>query len=260
MGRILIFAVALLFAGVLRLSTADFDNVEIPFLGPGEAANPAFASAGAIGTPAAVALPGSDMSAWFVEAADGSETPWADIQEFAAAAGTPGGWAEACKAAGAVAGSDRAANPLLGALSCSDDVTVMGLQRFAIEILAAQAEVSLWTLGTAGHDSGAIAARLAVIRHSCANGLAARQAGAESAYAAACAMSLAATTLPGDAHALATALGEAYALVAADLAERDPTVDAGPPAMSTPAADTAADTATAAKDTTTDAADAPGGS
>jgi hypothetical protein len=253
-GRILIFVVALLFMGVLRLSTANFDNVAIPFFGGGEPANPALASAAAIGTPAAVALPESDPASWFGGAEEteaGETTPWADIHQFVAAAGTSGGWAEACKAVGTVAGTDRTANSLLGALACSDDPTVTELQQFAVQLLAAQAEVSLWLLGTDGHDAGAVAGRLAQVRHSCANGLPARQAGAESAYTSACEMSLAVTTLPGDASTLATALGDAYALVAADLAERDPSIDPEPPAITAPATDATADAG--ADDAATDA-------
>ena len=244
-GKFLILGVVLVFVGVLRLSTADFENVSIPFMSPAVAANPALISAEALGTPAAVSLPESDPATWFSgsTAADGSaDVPWDDIQEFLAAASTPGGWAEACKSLATAAGTDRSANPPLGALACSDDPTVTELQRFAVELLAAQSEVALFLRGANGHDAGAVAGRLAEVRHSCANGLPSRQAGAESAYLVACEMSLEPLNLPGDAEALQIALGEAYGLVALDLAVRDPEIDAEPPAIaSKDAADTAAD-------------------
>ncbi len=224
-GKFLILGVALLFMGVLRLSVADWENAEIPFLSPANAENSALKSAQSLGTPAAVALPASDPATWFPPAGD-APVPWADIQQFTAAASTPGGWAEACKAVSAVAGAERAATPALGALACSTDPTVTELQQFAIDVLATQAEVALWLQGIPGHDAGVVAARLAEVRHACENGLPARLAGAESPYPAACAASLTTAGLAASAEELEVALGDAYALVAADLAVRDPEIDA----------------------------------
>lgn len=224
-GKFLILGIALLFVGVLRLSVADWENAEIPFLAAAKAENSALKSAESLGTPSAVALPESDPSTWFATEA-GAPAPWLDIQLFAAATSTPGGWAEACKAVSAVAGADRAATPALGALACSTDPAVTELQQFAVELLAAQAEVALWLQGIPGHDAGVVAARLAEVRQACENGLPSRLAGAESPYLAACTASLTTTPLAASADALQASLGEAYALVAADLAVRDPEIDA----------------------------------
>jgi hypothetical protein len=171
----------------------------------------------------------------------GSEVDrWNAIAQAMAAGGTPAGWAELCKKAGSSAGPDRTAKPEPGALACSSDAAVTELQRFAVQLLAAQAEAKLWQRGATGHDDGSLAARLSEVRNSCVNGLPARQGGAESAYGKACALALDGLTTPLDAADLFDSLGQAYSLVAADLAERDATIDAEPAgtkaASSTPAA------------------------
>ena len=234
MGKFVLLGVAFALFGVLRLSTVDLEHTQIPFLSAAQAATGPAASTLAIGTPAAVTLPEADPATWFAAPTEGASTDptdpvkWTAVRQFATAAGTPGGWAEACKKAGTTAGTDRNAKPELGALGCSSDATVTSLQRFAIQLLAGQAEVALWLHGVPGSDAGAVAGRLAEIRHACENELPSRQSGPESAYTVACAKGLAETTLPASGNALFTALGEAYALVANDLAARDVTIDAEP--------------------------------
>lgn len=242
MGKYLILGVAVAFMGVLRLATVDFSNVSIPFLSPVAAAPGLGESAKSIGTPAAVTLPESDPATWF-EAAEGTDpddpAKWAAIAAFASEAGTPGGWAEACKKVSAVAGSERATKPDLGALSCSSDLTVTQLQRFVVQLLAARAEVTLWLRGVDGHDNGMVSARLSEVRHSCENGLPARLAGESSPYSQACTAALSAAELPLDGEALRAGLIEAYGLVAADLVTRDASIDAEPAAVAESAAATA---------------------
>jgi hypothetical protein len=234
MGKFVVLGVAFALFGLLRLSTADLEHAQIPFLSAAQASSGLAASAQVMGTPAAVALPAADPASWFAAAvAEASSDPtdpakWAAVRQFAAAASTVGGWAEACKKAGASAGTDRKAKPELGALACSEDPTVTTLQRFALQLLAAEADVALWLHGVSGSDDGGVAGRLAEIRHSCENELPSRLAGPESPYTAACAAVLAKTTLPGDANGLFTALGEGFALVAGDLAARDATIDPEP--------------------------------
>lgn len=242
MGKYLILGVAVAFMGVLRLATVDFANVSIPFLSQAAAAPRLGESAKAIGTPAAVALPESDPATWF-EAAEGADPDdpktWEAVAAFASAAGTPAGWAEACKKVGAVAGTERGTKPELGALSCSSDLTVTQLQRFVVQLLAARAEVTLWLRGVDGHDNGMVSARLAEVRHSCENGLPSRLAGEGSPYTQACAAALEAAKLPLDGEALKTGLVEAYGLVAADLVARDASVDAEPAVVAAAASPTA---------------------
>ncbi len=241
MGKYLIFGVAMLFAGVLRLWSVDFTNATIPFLSPAAASPGIPESAAAIGTPAAITLPESDLATWFTPAdgvAPDDPKTWAAVVAFANVASTPAGWAEACKKATAVAGAERATSPELGALACSSDATVTALQKFALQLLAARAEVTLWLRGIEGHDNGMVAARLGEVRHSCENGLPSRLASAESPYLAACTGALATVSLPADADALQAALVDAYLLVANDLAARDPSIDPEPPVIAEPAAPT----------------------
>ncbi|MBK9341488.1 MAG: hypothetical protein IPN07_00275 [Dehalococcoidia bacterium] len=104
----------------------------------------------AIGTPAPAVLPETDYATWFPAEAPTdpySTTVWKAVLQFVSATGTRAGWAEACKAVSTAAGTDRAANPRLGAIACSGDATVTEMQQFALHLLGAQASVALWIKG-----------------------------------------------------------------------------------------------------------------
>lgn len=226
-----LFALILLsFLGTARCYNADlaaaFGSLPIvgPMVQPPEAA-PAYLKT--VGTPAPSALPESDPAAWFpAEApADPYSAPlWRDIKLFATIAQTQLGWTEACKKVAGVAGEDRAANPKLGALACSSDPTVTQFQQFAVHLLAAQASLALWIKGETDGSQAAVQARQAEIRVFCTTSVVARQGPAETPWSQACAKALDASYLQGDGPATFTALGEAYSLVAAEIARIDPKV------------------------------------
>ncbi len=228
-----------LFALVLFafLGTARCHNVDLaaalgglPVVGPmvqPPALPPAYVKA--IGTPAATALPESDFSTWFPAEAPPdpySAKLWNEIGLFASIAQTQAGWTEGCKKVSGVAGSDRAANPRLGALACSSDPTVTQFQQFAVHLLGAQATVALWIKGEL--STSAIHARQAEIRVLCSTSIVARQGPGETPWSQACAKALDASYLAGNAPATFTALAEAYVLAATEIAKLDPKVAAEP--------------------------------
>jgi len=234
-GKLGILAVALLMLGTARCYNADLVAAAggIPVVGAmfAPAAPPAPKYVSAIGTPAPSQLPDSDMKTWFSpQGANGAAadpydvTTWRAVAAFAAASGTKAGWAEVCKKAADAAGADRTASPALGALACSADGTVTGLQRFAVELLAMRAEVAFYIKGAPGSSLAAIQARQGQLRLECTTGLVSRQGGAGSPFGQACALALATAYLGGDAPATFTALGDAYTAVAAELAKRDPKI------------------------------------
>ena len=239
MAKFAIFLVALMLVGTGRCYASDIEATVsgLPVVGPMVDPPPGYpAYVDTIGTPAPSGLPEADLSTWF--AADQADpydvTLWREVATFVAVMDTPKGFAEACKAAGAAAGTDRASNPALAALACSSDGTVTQLQHFAAGLLALRAEVALWYRGAPGASLGAIEARQGELRLQCEIGVGARQ-GAGSVYEQACAAALVPATDP---PALFAAIGTAYTAVAGDIATRDPDIDSEPgyfqPAAATP--------------------------
>ncbi len=231
MGKFGILALALLLLGSARCyARTDWENAKIPFLS-GTAAAVAPASVGSIGKPAEVALPETDFAKWFsVEpTADPYDpTVWIAVDTFFASASTPSGWAEACKKAGAAAGGDRAAKLELGALGCSDNANVTLIQRFALQVLGTRAEVALWVRGVPGHGNAGIQGRQGELRLICAIDVVAREGGPGSVFAQACAKALDQAYTLGDGATTFLTLGDAYKLVATEIAKRDPTIDPEP--------------------------------
>ena len=221
------------FLGTARCYNADlasaFGGLPVvgPMVQPPEKA-PEYVKA--IGTPAVPSLPEADYATWFpAEAPEDpySLTVWKQIDAFVPAAGTKSGWALACKAISEAAGADRAANPKLAALACSDDPTVTEMQQFALHVLGAQATVALWIKGEWNGSTGAIQARQAELRVLCTTSVIGRQ-GPESPWPAACEQALDAAYLQGDGPATFEALAAAYAAAADELARLDPETAAEP--------------------------------
>lgn len=234
MGKIGIFFVALMLLGVARCYSANLDVSGLP-PGGGSPAAVAPAYSASIGTPAAVTLPEIDFAKWFSpEGAEGvradpyNSTAWSQVDAFFAASRTQAGWTGACKKAAEAAGADRSAKPEIGALACSADPAVTPIQRFAVQVLGARAEVALWIRGVPGHGQGGVSGRQGEIRLMCAIDVIAREGGADSVYAQACAKALDTSYLSGDPAVTFTALGEAYMLVAAEIVARDPGVASEP--------------------------------
>ncbi len=181
----------------------------------------------ALGTSAAVQLPDTDPAKWFT--ADPAADPydaakWTAVSQFLANAGDQAGWTQVCKKVAAAAGADRGAKPDIGALACSADPSVTRLQQLAVQVLETQAAVALWIKGAPGGSLGAIQGRQGEIRLLCGVDTAARQ-GADSPFLQACAKALDASyATANDSKTTFTALGEAYTLVAAEIAKRDPKV------------------------------------
>lgn len=227
--------------GTVRCYNADFASSlgGLPVVGPmvaPPAVSPAYVSA--IGKPAASALPETDFAKWFP-----AETPadpyapalWTAIDAYMTVAGTQAGWAEVCKKVNAAAGADRAANPLLGALACSDDGSVTQFQRFSVEVLAMRASVALWLKGAPGGAIGAVQGRQGELRLLCGSSLIARQGAAASPWPGACAKALDLAYLTNDGAATFAALGEAYSIAATEIARLDPTIDPEPGYFGPPA-------------------------
>ena len=230
-GKIGILAVALLLLGSARCySRTDWENAKIPFLS-GSPVVSAPASVGSIGKPAEVALPETDFAKWFSidpKADPYDPTVWIAVDRFFASASTPAGWADACKKAGAAAGADRVAKPELGALGCSDQPNVTLIQRFGVQVLGTRAEVALWVRGVPGHGNAGIQGRQGELRLMCVVDVIAREGGPGSVFAQACAKALDQAYTVGDGNTTFVALADAYKLVAAEVARRDPTIDPEP--------------------------------
>lgn len=230
--KLTVGALCALLLGVVGLYMADFSG-GIPFLSAQPApTTPAYVET--IATPAPVQVPEVDMSTWFADpeaAADGSAADpyspdiWGQVAAFIDESQTPGGWAETCKVASTAAGSDRTAEPELGALACSDIASVTAVQQFAAMVLGAQAEVALWMRGVPGHSLGGIQARQGELRLMCGVDVIAREGGPDSTYAQACSLAFDSSYTTGDGPATFDALGQAYALAAADIAARDATTE-----------------------------------
>jgi hypothetical protein len=229
--------VLLSFVTTARCYNADFATAlgGLPIVGPIVVpTQPVPEYVKAIGTPAPATLPESDYETWYAteEAAEGADPMsveiWKQIQAFAPIASSKAGWAEACKAISGVAGTDRAANSRLGALACSDDATVTQMQQFALHLLGAQASVALWVKGEPNGSTGAIQARQAELRVLCATSVIARQGPEATTWTEACDKAMDASYIAGDGPSTFAALGEAYQLVADELARLDPEIDQEP--------------------------------
>ncbi|MGE3074487.1 MAG: hypothetical protein AB7N24_00040 [Dehalococcoidia bacterium] len=222
------------FIGTARCYNADFASAVggLPIVGPIVVpTQPIPEYVKAIGTPATATLPEAKYETWFSteEGVDPLDvTVWKEIEAFVPIASSKAGWTEACKAVGAVAGADRAANPNLGALACSSDATVTQMQQFAVKVLGAQAAVALWIKGELNGSTGAIQARQAELRVLCATSVIARQGPDAATWTEACDKVMDASYLEGDGPATFAAIGEAYAAVAAELAVLDPEIDQEP--------------------------------
>ena len=240
-GKIGLIVVVLALFSTIRCYNADLAASlgGLPIVGPmidPPAVAPAYVKT--IGTPAAQALPEADFTAWFP--ADPATDPynpalWTVIDAHMFAAGTQAGWAEVCKKLAGAAGADRAANPQLGALACSDNGTVTQLQRFAVGVLAARASVALWLTGAPGGTIGAIQGRQGELRVLCTSSVVSRQGPANGPWQQACTKALDAAYLTNDGAATFAALGAAYTLAAAELARLDPTIDQEPGYFGAPA-------------------------
>lgn len=232
-GKYLTFGVALLLMFTARCYNADMESAmaSVPIVGAMFApADPAPAYVDTIGTPAETKLPEADLATWF---ADDAEDPfdiptWRGMADFVAAMGTADGFAQACKAAAGAVGGERSANPQLGALACSDNGTVTQLQRFAIEVIALQAELVFWYRGAPGSSVGAIEARQGEVRLMCGFDIVSRQGGPDSVYGQACAKALDGSYRDGDPLTTFDEVAAAYLLVAEDIAARDPSVEQEP--------------------------------
>ncbi len=229
MGKFGVLFVALLLLGTARCYGASIDIAGLPVVGAQPApAAPAYVTS--MGTPAAVTLPEMDLSRWFSTEAPESGAPadtydpafWAEVEAFFAASRTPAGWAEACKKASDAAGADRATKSEIGALACSANPAVPPVQRFAVQVLGARAALALWIRGTPGSSQGAVSGRQGEARLMCSVDVIAREGGAGSAYEQACTKALDTSYLTGDPAATFAALGEAFSLIAAEIAVRDP--------------------------------------
>lgn len=248
MGRLGVAAVALALLGVAALYRANPAAMSLPGLsGSGVPDAPGYVDQ--IGTPAPVEIP-ADPSAWFPEEPGGDPYDpgrWSTIDAALAGAFTPAGWAALCGAAAASAGADRAANPLPGALACSSLPAVTAIQEAAARILAIQAAVALWMRGVPGYGPAAIEARQAVLRHLCEAGPLGRDG---QIPPEACSLPLDASWREGDGATTFDAAGEAYRLLADEIAVRDPETAAEPAfyeaagSSATPAVEPAAAAAT----------------
>ncbi|MBI5948263.1 MAG: hypothetical protein HY875_09005 [Chloroflexi bacterium] len=223
MSRIAIFAaVAGLFL-LTRCYTEGAPAIVDQFIPSGAVAAPA-PDVSTIGTPAATALPETDLTTWF--AADATDpyapTTWSAVSAYMAEAGTRAGWSEVCKQASDAAGGDRAANPALGAIACSDDPSVTLVQRFAVGLLAMRAEVALFIRAVPGHSIPGISGRQGELRVMCGFEAVASQGGADSVYGQACASAMETAYLAGDPAATFITLATAYDAIAAEIATRSP--------------------------------------
>ncbi len=262
MSKIPLVVLGLLLLGVLRLQSAGFGWAE-GLLGGGVAAAPAAAYLDSIGTAAPVALAEAiDFTGWFPAATEPRESAvWRAIDAAVVEAGTPAGWAALCKQASAAVGADRTADPQLGALACSADVAVTGLQGLALQVLATQAAVALWMTGEPGFVASTIDGRQGELRLACEAGLLPPH-DVDSSLGQACAAAVDLAWQSGDGATTLASLGTAYSAIASEIALRDPETDLEPamdasegvadPAAGDPAA--AGDGAAGAADDTADPA------
>lgn len=239
-AKYLVLVVVLLMAGAALASTLRVEQVQAnPLVAfvfpPNQAAPPDYVDS--IGNTAPVDTPDANYETWFAagnaEDAGAERDPldiatWQEVAAVAAVANTETGWAEVCDAAGDALALDRVDEPLLGALGCSDDPSVTRVQQFAVQILDTQAHLALWIRGAPGFSLASVQARQGEVRLQCAVDVVAREGGEGSPYAEACALALDTAYLSGGGLTTFEALAAAYALVAGEIAARDPAVDAEP--------------------------------
>jgi hypothetical protein len=241
-GKYVLVLVVLLMAGAALASTLRVEQVEanplVALVFPPDS-QPVPAYVEDIGTAPGVNLPQADYKAWFAPGDEFDEerdpldvATWQEVAAFAAEARSEAGWSAACAAAGGVVTLDRVDEPLLGALGCSDDPSVTRVQQFALQLLDTQAHLALWIRGAPGFAIANVQARQGEVRLQCAVEVVAREGGEASPYAAACALAMDIAYLSGDGKATFEALGEAYALVAAEIARRAPGIDPQPASFS----------------------------
>ena len=232
-GKVIWAVVLLAFLGTARCYNADVPGAlaGLPVVGAMVAPQPTTpAYVSAIGTPAAVALPKADLSKWFPNPATDPYDPamWTSVRDVLAFTGTQAGFTQVCKLASAAAGQDRSAHPEVGALACSADPSVTALQPIAIKLLEAKAALALWTKGAPGSSTAAIQGVQAEITNLCGGDAIARNGGPASWFAKMCAKAADTAYLTGAAPATFTAFGDAFTLVAAEIAKRDPKVAQAP--------------------------------
>ncbi len=230
MGRIGILTTLLALIAAARCYSANWDDAfaALPFA---QTAASAPASLASIGKPAAPSVPDTDFKKWFSTdpAADPYDPAvWSAIASITATAGNQAGWTEVCKKVGTAVGADRTASSALGALACSDAPAVTAIQGFAVDVLAAQAAVALWIDHAPDASTAAIASRQAQVRLDCGTLVLASQAGTGAPFSDACKKAADTAYLAGDVKTTFTVLGDAYALVAGEIARQSPKVAQDP--------------------------------
>ena len=233
MGKAVFALILVMFLGTARCYNADFAGTAagLPIVGAmvqPQATTPAYVKA--IGTAAPARLPAADLSKWFPANATDPYDPvmWQSVRDVLAFTGTQDGFTQVCKLATTAAGANRTAHPGVGALACSADPSVTGEQPFAVKLLQARAELALWVKGAPGssvHAIGGVQGEIAVL---CGGDAIARNGGATSPFGQACAKAADTAYLNGDAKTTFTALGDAFTLIAGDIAAKDPKVAAQP--------------------------------
>ncbi|MBI2766152.1 MAG: hypothetical protein HYX53_09605 [Chloroflexi bacterium] len=233
MGKVVILLLSLALLTTAKCYNSDPAAVlgAVPVVGAMVAKPPVTpAYVNTIGTPAAATPPETDFANWFPDAPKDpyDVALWTSVSNFLAGAHTQAGWTEACKKVGGAAGADRAAKPLLGALACSGDGTVTGLQRFAARVLQARAALALYAKGAPGAGIGAVQGLQGEIRVACTSDVPGRQGGPDSPFGIACAKALDTSYLTGDLAATFAALGDAYAAASTEIARLAPAIDPEP--------------------------------
>lgn len=230
MARIGILATLLALITAARCYSANWDSA-VAALTFTQVAASAPASLDSIGKSAAPSMPDADFTKWF--STDPAADPydprvWADIASVTATARNEAGWTAVCAKVGAAAGADRTLKPALGALGCSEAPAVTSLQQFAVDLLEVQAAVALWIDQAPDASVPGIASRQAKVRLDCTTLVQPLAASAGSPFTVACARAGDGAYLTGDAKTTFTALGDAYALVAAEIARQSPKVASTP--------------------------------
>ncbi len=205
--------------------SVDWQRLSLPFGGAGVPANAAIE---ALGTPAPAPNPSFDAAALFTppEAEDPlAPELWGPAAELLRSAGTDEGWTALCSHFAAAAGGDRTAEPLAGALACSDDPGLLPLQRLAALVLETKAQLALWLRHAPGGSRAAVEARLGEVRLRCSS---LPEATSEERVRSSCEAALALPLAPPDESEAVAALDSAYASLAEVIAERDPDIETTP--------------------------------